>query len=42
MQGRSTRDPETIAGDSTGEGDVMNDTTPQGGVDPGTRGRTNR
>jgi hypothetical protein len=41
-QSRSTRDPEEIAGDSTSEGDVMNDTTPQGGVDPDHRGRTNR
>ncbi|TDH61416.1 hypothetical protein E2C06_16625 [Dankookia rubra] len=41
-QRRGARDPDTIAGDSTSEGDVMNDTTPQGGVEPGKRGRTNR
>ncbi|TCZ66588.1 hypothetical protein [Roseicella aquatilis] len=41
-QSRSTRDAEDIAGESTSEGDVMNDTTPQGGVDPDQRGRTNR
>ena len=29
-------------GDSTVEGDVMNDTTPQGGINPNQRGRTNR
>jgi hypothetical protein len=31
-------DPEDLAG----EGDVANDTTPQGGVDPNQRGRNNR
>ena len=41
-QSRSTRGPGEIAGESTSEGDVMNDTTPQGGVDPGRQGRTNR
>ena len=35
-------DPADIAGTSTFEGDVLNDTTPQGGVDPDQRGRTNR
>lgn len=35
-------DPETIAGESTVEGDVLNDTTPEGGVDPNQRGRTNK
>ena len=34
--------PSEEEGESTFEGDVMNDTTPQGGVDPGQRGRTNR
>ena len=29
-------------GDNTVEGDVLNDTTPQGGVDPNQRGRTNK
>ena len=32
-QSRSTRGPGEIAGESTSEGDVMNDTKPQGGVD---------
>jgi hypothetical protein len=41
-QSRSKSDPEEIAGESTSEGDVMNDANPQGGVDPGHRGRTNR
>ena len=35
-------DPESLAGANTQEGDVANDTTPQGGVDPNQRGRTNR
>ena len=35
-------DPAQEERDSTFEGDVMNDTTPQGGVDPDQRGRTNR
>lgn len=29
-------------GDNTVEGDVLNDSTPQGGVDPDQRGRTNK
>ena len=29
-------------GDNTVEGDVLNDTTPQGGIDPDQRGRTNK
>lgn len=33
---------ESIEGENTFEGDVKNDTTPQGGVDPGHRGRTNK
>jgi hypothetical protein len=33
--------PKSIAGDNTVEGDIGNDTTPQGGVDP-KRGRTNK
>ncbi|MCO6417536.1 hypothetical protein JYK14_15400 [Siccirubricoccus sp. KC 17139] len=33
---------ELLAGDATEEGDVMNDTTRQGGVNPGQRGRTNK
>ncbi len=39
---RNKAGPETIEGEHTFEGDVMNDTTPQGGVDPGHQGRTNR
>jgi hypothetical protein len=35
-------DPDLIRGQNTVEGDVENDTTPQGGVDPRQRGRTNR
>ncbi len=35
-------DPEIIAGENTVEGDVENDTTPQGGVDPRQVGRTNK
>jgi hypothetical protein len=35
-------DPELIEGENTFEGDVENDTTPQGGVDPRRVGRTNR
>ncbi len=35
-------DPEDIAGDSTFEGDVENETTPQGGVDPRHVGRKNK
>jgi hypothetical protein len=31
-----------IEGDSTVEGDVQNDTKPDGGVDPNQLGRTNR
>lgn len=31
-----------IGGENTFEGDVMNDTTPAGGVDPEQRGRTNK
>ncbi|MEZ2126260.1 MULTISPECIES: hypothetical protein [unclassified Sinorhizobium] len=35
-------DDELLQGESTVEGDVANDTTPQGGVDPRQRGRTNK
>ena len=35
-------DPEDLEADNTAEGDVMNDTTQTGGVDPGQRGRTNK
>ena len=35
-------DPEDIEATNTAEGDVMNDVTREGGVDPNHRGRTNR
>jgi hypothetical protein len=38
----SGEDPDIIAADSTFEGDVENDTTREGGVDPGHVGRTNK
>lgn len=33
---------ETLEGENTFPGDVLNDTTPSGGVDPRQTGRTNR
>lgn len=33
---------ELLQGDNTVEGDVANDATPQGGIDPQQRGRTNK
>ena len=38
---RAGEDPHIIAGDNTVEGDVANDVTPGGGIDPDQRGRTN-
>jgi hypothetical protein len=38
----SPPDDEELQGENTVEGDVANDTTPQGGVDPRQRGRTNK
>jgi hypothetical protein len=35
-------DPESIQADSTFEGDVENETTREGGVDPNRVGRTNK
>ncbi len=35
-------DPKDLDGGSTVEGDVMNQTTAEGGVDPAHRGRTNK
>ena len=35
-------DPRDLEGDSTYEGDVENETTPEGGIDPNHRGRKNR
>lgn len=34
-------DVDNLDGESTFEGDVLNDTTPAGGIDPKQRGRTN-
>jgi hypothetical protein len=39
---RTGEDPEAIEADNTFEGDVENDTTPAGGVNPNHRGRTNK
>jgi hypothetical protein len=33
---------ESLQADNTVEGDVANDTTPQGGIDPKQRGRSNK
>ncbi|MET7248278.1 hypothetical protein ABZT49_33500 [Methylobacterium sp. EM32] len=33
-------DPEDLAGANTDEGDVANDTTPEGAIDPNQRGRS--
>ena len=38
----SGQDPEAISADSTFEGDVENETTREGGVDPNHVGRTNK
>jgi hypothetical protein len=38
----SGEDPEETAGDSTVEGDIANDTTRAGGIDPKQLGRTNK
>ena len=35
-------DDESLDGDNTFKGDVENDVTPQGGVNPDQRGRTNK
>ena len=39
---RDKAGPEEIDGEHTFEGDVMNDTTAQGGVNPNQPGRTNK
>lgn len=39
---RDEAGPEEIEGDHTFEGDVMNDATAQGGVNPNQTGRTNK
>ena len=36
------RDDPPLDGENTFEGDVMNDTTPAGGIDPNQRGRENK
>ena len=41
VYGRGT-DPAALQAENTDEGDVGNDTTPQGGVNPDQRGRTNK
>jgi hypothetical protein len=38
---RTGTNPEAIEGETTAEGDVMNDADAQGGVDPNQQGRTN-
>lgn len=38
----SPPDDEAMQAENTVEGDTANDTTPQGGVDPRHRGRTNK
>jgi hypothetical protein len=42
IHSRTGTNPEAIEGENTAEGDVMNDATPQGGVDPNQQGRTNK
>ena len=42
IHSRTGANPEELEADNTAEGDVMNDTTAQGGVDPNQQGRTNR
>jgi len=42
IKGGDLLDEEPLDGDNTFEGDVENDVTPQGGVDPGQTGRTNK
>ena len=41
-KGMSGADPEDLERDSTFEGDVENETTPEGGVDPNHRPRKNK
>jgi hypothetical protein len=42
VHSRTGANPEDIEADNTAEGDVMNDTNAQGGVNPAHRGRTNK
>lgn len=39
-KGMTGGDPQDLAGANTDEGDVANDTTPEGGIDPNQRGRS--
>ncbi|GJD34398.1 hypothetical protein [Methylobacterium aerolatum] len=41
-KGMAGADPEDLEADSTFEGDVENETTPEGGVDPNHRPRKNK
>ena len=41
-RGTSTQNIEALEGDNTLEGDVMNDPEPNGSINPGRRGRTNK
>jgi hypothetical protein len=41
-KGMAGADPEELEADSTFEGDVENETTPEGGVDPNHRPRKNK
>lgn len=38
----TTGEDDDLDGENTFEGDVMSDATPEGGVDPNHRGRTNK
>lgn len=38
----TARDGDDLDGETTFEGDVLSDATPEGGVDPSQRGRTNK
>jgi predicted extracellular nuclease len=40
--GATGADPDEIGGANTVEGDVLNDVTPSGGINPDQRGRTNK
>jgi hypothetical protein len=41
-KGMTGQDPRSLEGESTFEGDVANDTTREGGIDPNKMGRTNK
>ncbi|MCJ2013880.1 hypothetical protein [Methylobacterium sp. J-076] len=41
-KGMAGADPEELEADSTFEGDVENETTPEGGIDPNHRPRKNK